>query len=227
MIKHDFLNLKIGDIEQYSMVVKKKDLPKWEKLGWLAFNRIVLPEGDEEAFMLYGDIEKDELLIFNRPQYLNQIGKDEILGLEIIDFSSHLGTYGMGGAGFFGLELSNGEYLVYAVWNAGNYVMVDDRIVECNPEFYSKTKPWISGFGKGEMWNHLTEYISGAKIEDYSIDEHSCEIAVNKLGKTITIKFVKNDGRLPRKVGRKRNAYNKGRIEDYLIFQNVKGRLIV
>lgn len=49
MKKHDFLNLKIGDIEQYSLVVKKADLEHWRKSGWLPFTEIGLPEGDEEA----------------------------------------------------------------------------------------------------------------------------------------------------------------------------------
>ena len=130
------------------MVVKNKDLHLWEKTGWLKYTEIGLPEGDEEAYLLYGEIKKDEQLIFNRPQLLKQVDKKNIVGLEIIDFSSHLGTYGMGGAGFFGLLLSNDEYLTYAVWNAGDYVIINNRIVECSPNFYDKTKPWISNYMK-------------------------------------------------------------------------------
>ncbi len=69
MKKHDFLNLKIGSIQEYPMVIKKKDLDYWKKLGWLTYTEVRLPEGDEEAFMLYGKIKKSEILIFNRPTF--------------------------------------------------------------------------------------------------------------------------------------------------------------
>lgn len=227
MTEHDYLNLKIGDVEQYTMVAKKKDLPKWKKTGWLEYTEIGLPEGDEQAYMLYGKIQKDEQLIFNRPKLVKHIDKMNIIGLEIVDFSSHLGTYGMGGAGFFGLLLSNDEYLTYAVWNAGYYVIINDRIVECNPDLYQKTKPWVSNFGDDKTWNQLTEYISGSKIIDFTINVDSCEIEVSNSGETFKVNFVKNDMRLPRKVGRKRNAFKKGQIEDYILFQHKEGRLIV
>ena len=57
MTEHDYLNLKIGDVKQYSMVVKKNALPKWKEIGWLEYTEIGLPEGDEEAYMLYGEIK--------------------------------------------------------------------------------------------------------------------------------------------------------------------------
>jgi len=227
MTKHNYLKLKIGDIEQYSMVVKKKDLPKWKKLAWLEYTEIGLPEGDEDAYMLYGEIKNDEQLIFNRPKLIREIDKTNIIGLEILDFSSYLGTYGMGGPGFFGLLLSNEEYLTFAVWNAGDYVIVNDRVVECNPELYNKTKPWISEYEDGKTWNFLTEYISGSKIIDYSFNNDSFEMRVDNNGNSFKINFVRNDKRLPRKVGRKRNAYKKGKIEDYILFQHKNGTLIV
>ncbi|KAB1153972.1 hypothetical protein F7018_15930 [Tenacibaculum aiptasiae] len=227
MKEHDYLNLKIGDIEQYSMVVKKKDLPKWKKLGWLEYTEIGLPEGDEEAYMLYGEIKKDEQLIFNRPKLFKQTEKESLIDLEIIDFSTHLGTYGMGGAGFFGLLLSNDQYLTYAVWNAGEYVLINNRVVECNPDLYNKTKPWVSNYGDDKTWNFLTEYISGGKIIDYTISHDSFEMEVSNKGEVFKINFVKNDKRLPRKVGRKRNAYKKGQVEDYILFQHKDGTLIV
>lgn len=101
MKKHDFLNLKIGTIEQCSMVIKKKDLNYWKSLGWLTYTEIGLPEGDEEASLLYGKINKSETLVFNRPNLLKNVSVDKLIGLEIKEVSTHLGTYGMGGAGFF------------------------------------------------------------------------------------------------------------------------------
>lgn len=227
MTNHDYLNLAIGDIEQYAMVVKKKDIIQWKRMGWLEHTEIGLPEGDEEAFMLYGEIRKGEQLIFNRPKLLREVAKKSIIGLEIIGYSSHLGTYGMGGAGFFGLLLSNDEYLTYAAWNAGNYVLINDAVVECNPNLYHKTTPWISNYGDNQTWDHLTNFINGGKIVDYALTDDRCEITVSKSENTFKVEFVKNDRRLPRKVGRKRNAYKKGSISDYILFQHKNGRLIV
>ena len=90
-----------------------------------------------------------------------------------------------------------------------------------------KTKPWVSNFGDDKTWNHLTEYISKGKIIDFTINDNSCEIEVDNNRETFKVYFVKNDRRLPRKVGRKRNAYKKGQIEDYILFQHKDGRLIV
>ncbi len=227
MKKHDFLNLKIGAIEQYSMVVKKTELEYWKNLGWLTFTEIGLPKGDEQAFLLYGKMKKGETLIFNRPNLLKNIQIDKLIGLEIKEVSAHLGTYGMGGAGFFGLLLGNSEFLTYAVWGSGNYVIIDNRVVECNPDLYEKTKPWLSNFGEDKTWDDLTAYILGSKIEDITFTEDTCNLNLNKLGKKIEVNFVKNDIRLPRKVGRKRNAYKKGTISDYLLFQHKNGTLIV
>ena len=227
MKKHDFLNLKIGDIEQYSLVVKKADLEHWRKSGWLPFTEIGLPEGDEEAYLLYGEIEKDEILIFNRPTLFRDIPTDQLIGLEVKGFCTHLGTYGMGGPGFFGLLLNNSEFLTYAVWGAGQYVIIDNRVVECSPQFYKKTKPWISNYGDNQSWNELTYYISGSKIEKFSLTKETFTLTLKKSNQKIEVVFVRNDAKLPRKVGRKRNAFKKGEISDYLLFQHENATLIV
>ena len=227
MKKHDFLNLKIGTVEQYSMVIRKADLDYWKSLGWLTFSEIGLPKGDEQAYLLYGKINRNETLIFNRPTLLRDTLIEKLVGLEIKKVSTNLGTYGMGGAGFCGLLLDNSEFLTYAVWGAGNYVIIDNRVLECSSTFYEKTKPWLSNFGKDQTWDDLTTYISGSKIENISLATDKCNLTLKKSDRTIEVKFVKNDILLPRKVGRKRNAFNKGVISDYLLFQHENGKLIV
>ncbi len=227
MKKHDFLDLKIGAVEQYSMVVNKSDLEEWKKSGWLEFQEINLPEGDEEAFLLYGDIDENETLIFNRPTLLKNCKKKETIGLVVLELTTHLGNYGMGGAGFFGLLLSNKHYLTFAAWSAGEYVIINDRVVECNSKFYKKTKPWISNFGEDQTWDDLSDKVVGSTIKDYSFTKESCNILLLKNSKEFKIELVKNDKRLPRKVGRKKNAFKKGQISDYILFQHEEATLIV
>ncbi len=111
MKKHAYLNLKLGIVEQYSVIVKKGDLKHWKKSGWLTYTEIRLPEGDEEAFRIYGTFNKQmETLVFNRPRLLKDIPEQEIIGRKVLGISTNLGTYGMGGPGFFGLLLNNSEF---------------------------------------------------------------------------------------------------------------------
>lgn len=227
-MEHKFLDLKIGDIEQYTMIVKKSELDVWKKEGWKTYSEIGLPEGEEDADLLYGEFDKEtETLIFNEPVTLNMAAENKIIGRKIIGYSVNLGTYGMGGAGFFGLLLDNSEYLTYAVWRAGNYVILEDKVVECNPELYSKVTPLISNFGEEKTWDDLTILINESKIISYTFSEDHFKLIAEKESNIMQIEFVKNDKRLPRKVGRKRNAYKKGKIADFILFQHKEGVLIV
>lgn len=227
MKKHTYLDLNIGDIEEYAMVIHKNQLKEYKKAGWLTFKEVNLPEGDEHAAMLYGEIKENEILVFNKPTFLREYSIGSLKGIEVEGFSANLGTYGMGGPGFFGLLLSNALYITYAVWGAGDYVIIDNRVLECLPNFYTKTKPWVSNYGGDNDWDDLTHHIKGSKIVDIVLENDSCKIVLRKSNKTIEILFVKNDIRLPRKVGRKRNAYKKGNISDYIIFQHQNATLIV
>lgn len=224
---HDYVNLKIGDIAQYSMVIKKDDLSYWKDLGWEEYKEIDLRKGDEDAYLLYGELNKEvETLIFNRPILLKDTLKEKITGKTILEINSRLGTYGMGGPGFFGLLLESNEYVVYSVWNAGNYVFVNDRIVECSLDCYYKAKPWISNFSN-LVWDDLTDYIVGSTIIDYTIGDEACKLQLQKGTKNIEIQFVRNDKKIPRKAGRFRTAFKDGKIGDYIVFQHKDGTLIV
>ena len=225
--KHEFIALKMGAIEQYSMVAHVHELAHWKQLGWLEHQEVGLPKGDEKAYMLYGKINKNERLLFNRPLKLSDIQKERILGLEVKGISTHLGTYGMGGAGFFGILLNNGEFLTYAIWGAGNYVIINDRVVECNLEFYTKTRPWLSSFGEDKTWDELSDVIVGSKLEAITLTSNRCHFVFKKEESLIDVCFVKNDSKLPRKRGRKRNGFAKGILADYIVFQHENARLIV
>jgi hypothetical protein len=87
-------------------------------------------------------------------------------------------------------------------------------------------KPWVSNFSNF-VWDDLTSYISGSKIVDVLIRQDVCEIILEKQQKKIIVKFVRNDKNIPRKVGRFRNAYKKGTISDYILFQHKDANLIV
>lgn len=128
MKQHEFLNLPIPELEQYSLVVPLTDLEVWKQKGWKTYQEIGLPEGDEEAFMLYGEFNKEtHTLIFNKPESISEVNPARLIGRKITEIKDHVGTYGMGGPGYFGILLDDDEYLVYTVWSADRYVHFADE----------------------------------------------------------------------------------------------------
>ncbi|WP_282628369.1 hypothetical protein [Empedobacter sedimenti] len=145
MKEHEFLNLPIPELEQYSLIVPIKDLEIWKKEGWKTYQEIGLPAGDEEAYMLYGEFDKEtHTLMFNKPESISEVDPTRLIGRKITAIKKHVGTYGMGGPGYFGILLDDEEYLVYTVWAADRYVHFDDE-------------------------NELI----GASISDFNMDKHS------------------------------------------------------
>jgi len=53
----------------------------------------------------------------------------KVVGRRVDGLSIYLGTYGMGGPGFFGLSLGS-EWLVVAIWGAASWIRADGRLVE-------------------------------------------------------------------------------------------------
>lgn len=51
-----------------------------------------------------------------------------LIGREIVGWTPHAGTYGMGGPGFVGFDLS-GEWLIIAIWGAADWIRFDGRLL--------------------------------------------------------------------------------------------------
>lgn len=222
----DNLKLKMGLIKQYSMIVENKKIAHFENLGWLEYQKIGLSIHNRTTSLLYGEFNREkETLLFNRPILLKDVQKKEIIGRSITKVNTSLGSYGTGSPNFFGLLLDDNEYLVYAVWHAGNYVFVDDGIVRCSSNLYYKVKPWISN-SSGEIWDHLTDYISGSVIVDYTLEKNTFKLILQK-DKQIEVQFVQNSPKIPKNTSKFRNAYQEGTISDYIIFQHKDASLIV
>ncbi|KAF2507055.1 hypothetical protein EYY60_21340 [Flavobacterium zhairuonense] len=227
MEKSDYLNLKMGNIEQYSMIIKKKDLNYWKRLNWKEYSEINQEKIDKNSELLFGLLKnRMETLIFSKPILLKEVRRNKFIGRKITEINTHLGTYGLDSTCFFGLLLDNEEYLVYSVWYANNYVLVNDRIVGCSQDCYEKMKPWISD-SSNLVWDELTEYMIGSTIADYTFEDHELKLLLKKGKERIEVKFVRNDEKIPRKMGKFRNAYKTGKIDDYIVFQDKNGTLIV
>jgi len=76
------------------------------------------------------------------------VSADEVVGRHIAKVSPNVGTYGMGGPGFFGLCLGD-EWLVVAIWGAAEWMLFADRLVA--DSFYEKMAPHAGGLPTERM----------------------------------------------------------------------------
>jgi hypothetical protein len=67
------------------------------------------------------------------PKTLREVGADRIVGRKITRWSSDLGSYGMGGCGLFGAQLSQTselpeEWLILMLWSAPDWLVIDGEV---------------------------------------------------------------------------------------------------
>jgi hypothetical protein len=96
----------------------------------------------------------------------------DVIGRRIDGHSLYIGTYGMGGAGMYGLKLG-GEWLVIALRGAGAWMRAEGRLVE---DFFwsdrGRSKPWTLE-GEGD---HLAPRITGRTIAGIVIEPDALRI---------------------------------------------------
>ena len=112
-----------------------------------------------------------ELIDFE-PQLLTA---ERVLGRVVSRICTCVGTYGMGGPGFFGLRFGE-EWLVIAIWGASSWIQVDGRIVE--DVFWEKNdapRPWITA-----ERDELTTSLIGQSVSSYDIGQYSLRICIGK-----------------------------------------------
>ena len=218
----------LAGIAEYSMIIDQSELEYWKEKGWVEKEFERLEGREKQIAQMFSDYPEDhQTVIENRLILLKEYDCGQLIGRRIWGYSTHLGDYGMGGPGFFGLLLDNEEYLAYAVCGSGWYVLVDGRAVECNYELYHKYKPLYSNFGGRESWDLLSKIINGSSIIDYQTEDHQLTLTLKKKKDVHTLQFVRYSPLIPRKVGRIPNAYKQGVISDYLVFQHKNATLYV
>lgn len=75
------------------------------------------------------------------PKTISETGVGRVLNRRIVSWCDHCGTYGIGGPGFFGLELEGTdthqtEYLVLTLWGADEWLLLDDCWLAANPKYH-------------------------------------------------------------------------------------------
>lgn len=118
-----------------------------------------------------------ELVDFSPPA----LTADQVVGRVVDEICTHVGTYGMGGSGFFGLRLGS-EWLVVSIWGADSWIEIDGRIVQdCFWEEENMPRPWISDSG-----DELSGKLIGQQIESLQIDQHSLSIEIGGMNLNIS-----------------------------------------
>jgi hypothetical protein len=103
------------------------------------------------------------------------ISAEQVIGRTVEEVCPYVGTYGMGGPGFFGLRLGP-EWLVIAVWGAGEWMISQGRCVEESfHNNYGRPRPWLADWLAGES-DELSVQLVGERIRSIDVRRHSLRI---------------------------------------------------
>ena len=210
--KHPYLKLNMGLVNENFTVIKKEDLKLWEERGFQKIRKFPI--------FLYKP-NPAEVIMLGKPLTISEFGTEQFIKSKILDYNLYFGTYGMGGAGFFGLKLEGAfgiRWLVYCIWSAGEHILLDNRIIECHPDFIENYHPWIIwGNNRHEEYEKtcqaLKKALSGLKIQNIDLQEHALKIQLS--GNHILETYQKSD-KFPEQGGtrKKRLSYETGIMSD-------------
>lgn len=125
---------------------------------------------------------------FQPPPTLRELGIERIIGRVVTGWRSGWGSYGMGGPGFFVLELGEAnefpsELLVLMLGGGMHWLLLDGQWFCAHPKLWGKQRPLFSHFGhwskleafadiKGlENWDEVSLILVGAVLEDAVIED--------------------------------------------------------
>lgn len=95
----------------------------------------------------------------------------DVVDRTINELSTSVGTYGMGGAGFFGLRFDK-EWLVIALWGASEWILVEGIPIEdIYYDDHNHQRPWIT-----EECDTLSKRVVGQQIASILIRRHRLNI---------------------------------------------------
>lgn len=210
-MRHNFLNLDMGLVEENFVIVDRKDKKLWEERGFKRIWRYPI---------FHYTPNFRQVIMLGRPDTINEFGTDRLKGAVITDICRFLGTYGMGGPGFFGFKLEGAfetRWLVFCIWSAGEHILLDDRVLECYPSFNSIYHPWIKN-GIKNPEQPLRELLIGSVIDSVELEDNSIAVSLtDKNGGKHTLNSFDQSDKFPEQGGtkKKRHSYTKGVMSDY------------
>jgi hypothetical protein len=214
---HPYLDLRMGMVKQYTIRA-----PESEEEGWLAKGWLSIPENP----VFRSRAKKGFVHVMSKPRSLSEVGIERLTGVRILGYSEYLGSYGMGGPGFFGLLLEplagadHSEYLVYTRWGSGNFTFLDNRMISAPHKSQDTYNPWLA-FHSKDKTNELSTVVEGAIITSINLQSQACTMDLLKGDTHHVLEFVVDDPRLPQpRPGKTHKDDIETQISDYLLFQH-------
>lgn len=141
----------------------------------------------------------------NPPPTLRELTIKRIVGRTIYSTSPYLGSYGMGGPGFFGLGLKKTtkypeEWLVLTAWAAAEWLLVNGKCLDCFHGFAKKYKPIMQENGTmfHEQHRIVEKLFAGYKITEFDIQNKSFSMTLKRKGKkTLIVDLPEDLSKLP------------------------------
>lgn len=136
------------------------------------------------------------------PQTFRQAGTERIIDRTIMAWSDNLGSYGMGGCGFFGLKLAEtnhypSEWFVLLFWGAANWLLLDNNWMSAHLNLYHIQKPLHSDF-QDEKWDYVTDKLVDTTVNDVIITSNSITFELRKPNEKHVLELPADLSRLPR-----------------------------
>lgn len=134
---------------------------------------------------------------YSSPKTLREFGVERIINRKVLEWCGYLGSYGMGGPGFFGLRLESNttyriEWLILILWGASEWILLDNQWVSSHPNQYHIQRPLLAD-GKDEV----TGKIIGATISNTIIERNETFIYLQHNANEHLLEVPSDYNRLP------------------------------
>lgn len=114
-----------------------------------------------------------------------------------------LGSYGMGGPGFFGLNLAPAgsfpqEWLVLTIWSACSWLLLDGKWMEAHPRYHHIQRPLYADYGDESDRDEVTSMLVGCKVVHARMEVDSSLLLLEKESSTRPLEIPQDTGLLSR-----------------------------
>jgi len=208
MVKANFIDISVFQKRKWI----KREFAEYKKCNYMAYWNRLIPIYNPFKTVMLGE-----------PKTITGFGADNFIDSKILGASTFHGTYGMGGAGFFGLlcDTKKGQFnLIYTIWASSEYVLLDGRVIECHPNYINQYNPWEA---HGEIKYKISgknSVLKDAVITGIELSKQECKMTLNfKDGSMHKMIFYNYSDKLPpHGSGEKRKkAFETGNLPDYLL----------